>query len=57
MAGKLGVEVTPELLKLDDNEQITGALIEIATQAGKTEDEIAAALGWEKDKIHKNKFI
>ncbi len=48
MAGKLGVEVTPELLKLDDNEQITGALIEIATQAGKTEDEIAAALGWVK---------
>ena len=45
MAGKLGVEVTPELLKLDDNEAITSALIEIATQAGKSEDEIAAALG------------
>lgn len=46
MADKLNIEVTPDLLKLDDNEAITNALVEIATQAGKTEDEIAAALGW-----------
>ena len=45
MADKLNIEVTPELLKLDDNEAITNALVEIATQAGKSEDEIAAALG------------
>ena len=44
MAGKLGIEVTPEILKMDDNEAITNALVEIATQAGKSEDEIAAAL-------------
>jgi len=56
MAGKLGIEVTPDLLKLDDNEAITNALVEIATQAGKSEDEIAAALGWEKSQIDKIKL-
>lgn len=45
MAGKLDIEVTPDLLKMDDNEAITNALVEIATKAGKSEDEIAAALG------------
>ena len=44
MAGKLGIDVTPEILKMDDNEAITNALVEIATAAGKSEDEIANAL-------------
>ena len=44
MAGKLDIDVTPELLRMDDNEAITNALVEIATKAGKSEDEIANAL-------------
>ena len=45
MARKLDIEFTPELMKLGNNEAISNALVEIAVQNGKSEDEIAAALG------------
>ena len=47
MARKLDIEFTPELMKLGSNEAISNALVEIAVQNGKSEDEIAAALGAE----------
>ena len=45
MAGKLGIEMTPELLGLGSNEAISNALVEIAVGMGKSEEEIGAALG------------
>jgi hypothetical protein len=45
MAKKLGVEFTPDLMQLGSNEAISNALVEIAVSQGKSEDEIAAALG------------
>ena len=45
MASKLGIEFTPELMQLGSNEAISNALVEIAVTNGKSEDEIAAALG------------
>ena len=45
MAAKLGIPMTPELMQLGTNEAISNALVEIAVGMGKTEDEIAAALG------------
>ena len=44
MAQKLGVPMTPELLQLGSNEAISGALVELALNAGKSEDEISEAL-------------
>ena len=46
LAKNLGVEVTPEIMQLGTNEAISGALVEIAVAAGKSEIEIAKALGW-----------
>ena len=46
LAQKLDIEVTPELMALGSNEAISGALVEIAVNNGKSEEEIAAALGW-----------
>jgi hypothetical protein len=45
MAKKLDIEFTPELMKLGSNENISNALVEIAVNNGKSEEEIAAALG------------
>lgn len=45
MAKALGVDVTPDIMQLGTNEAISGALMEIATANGKTEGEIATALG------------
>lgn len=45
MAKNLGIEFTPELMNLGSNEAISNALVEIAVNAGKSEDEIAKALG------------
>ena len=45
MAQKLGIPMTPELMQLGSNEAISNALVEIAVGMGKTEDEIAKALG------------
>jgi hypothetical protein len=45
LAKNLGVEVTPEIMQLGTNEAISGALVEIAVAAGKSEIEIAKALG------------
>lgn len=45
MAKKLDIEFTPELMQLGSNEAISNALVEIAVQNGKSEDEIAKALG------------
>ena len=45
MARKLDIEWSPELMKLGSNEAISNALVEIAVQNGKSEDEIAKALG------------
>jgi hypothetical protein len=45
MANNLGVEVTPDIMQLGDNEAISNALVEIAVANGKSEDEIASALG------------
>ena len=42
---KLGVEVTPEIMQLGDNNAISNALVEIAVAQGKSEAEITAALG------------
>ena len=42
---KLSIEIPEEVLALDDNSAISMALVETATAAGKSEDEIAAALG------------
>ena len=59
MASDLGVPLTGELMALSSNEEISNKIVEIALGMGKTEDEIAAALGadgkdmWKKQK-HKN---
>ena len=45
MAKNLGVEVTPDIMQLGTNENISNALVEIAVSQGKSEDEIAKALG------------
>ena len=45
MAADLGVELTPELMQLKSNEEISNKIIEMAMEAGKTEEEISAALG------------
>ena len=45
LAQKLDIEMTPELLSLGSNEAISNALVEIAVGMGKSEDDIAAALG------------
>ena len=42
---KLNIEIPEEVLALEDNAAISAALVETATTAGKSEDEIAAALG------------
>lgn len=45
LAKNLDIEFTPELMKLGSNENISNALVEIAVQNGKSEEDIAAALG------------
>ena len=45
MAQKLGIPMTPELMQLGSNEAISNALVEIAVGMGKSEDEIAHAVG------------
>ena len=45
MAFDLGVPLTPELMQLRSNEEISNKIIEIAMSMGKTEEEIGAALG------------
>ena len=42
---KLNIEIPEEVLALEDNAAISQALVETATAAGKSEDEIAGALG------------
>jgi len=44
MAGKLGVEVTPELLALGSADAMTNKLVEIAVGQGKSEDDIVKAM-------------
>ena len=45
MAQSLGIPMSPDLMQLGGNEEISNALVEIAVGMGKSEDEIAAALG------------
>ena len=45
MAKNLGIPMTDEIMQLGSNEAISNALVEIAVGMGKSEDEIAAALG------------
>ena len=45
LATKLGIPMTPELMQLGNNEAISNALVEIAIGMGKSEAEIAAAIG------------
>ena len=45
MAKGLGIEITPDIMQLGSNEAISNALVEIAVANGKSEDEIAKALG------------
>ena len=42
---KLNIEIPEEVLALEDNAAISQALVETATAAGKSEEEIAGALG------------
>ena len=42
---KLSIEIPEEVSQLQDNAAISEALVATATEAGKSEDEIAAALG------------
>ena len=42
---KLNIEIPEEVSQLQDNAAISEALVATATEAGKTEDEIASALG------------
>ena len=44
-AEKLNIEIPEEVSQLQDNAAISEALVATATEAGKSEDEIAAALG------------
>merc|ERR1719223_788409 len=45
LAEKLDIELTPELLSLGSNEEISNALVEIALGMGKTEADITSAMG------------
>ena len=45
MAGDLGVPLTPELMQLRSNEEISSAIVEMALSMGKSEEEVSAALG------------
>jgi hypothetical protein len=45
MGAKLGIEVPAEILALKDNEQMSGALVELAVGMGLSETQISAALG------------
>ena len=45
MGAKLGIEVPKEIMQLGDNAAISNALVEMAVDMGKSETEIAAALG------------
>ena len=45
LAQKLDIELTPELLSLGSNEAVSNALIEIALQTGKTQEDIEKAMG------------
>ena len=45
MAGDLGVPLTPELMQLRSNEEISSAIVEMALNMGKSEEEVSAALG------------
>ena len=45
MASDLGVPLTPELMQLTSNEEISAKIVEIALGMGKSEEEISAALG------------
>ena len=45
MAGDLGVPLTPELMQLRSNEEISAAIVEMALSMGKSEEEVSAALG------------
>lgn len=45
LSQKLGIDWNPEFMKLGTNEAITNALVEIAVGQGKSEAEIAAAVG------------
>ena len=45
MGAKLGIDVPAEIMALGDNEKISNALVELAVGMGKSEEEIAAALG------------
>ena len=45
MASDLGVPLTPELMQLRSNEEISNKIIEMAMEMGKSEEEIGAALG------------
>ena len=42
---KLNIEIPEEVSELQDNAAISEALVSTATEAGKSEDEIASALG------------
>ena len=42
---KLGIDVPDEIMQMGDNAAISAALVDLAVQQGKSEDEIAAALG------------
>ena len=42
---KLNIEIPEEVSQLQDNAAISEALVATATEAGKSEDEIASALG------------
>ena len=44
-------------MKSGDNAAITNALVELAVKNGKTEDEIAFALGWMFISKHINKYL
>ena len=42
---KLNIDIPEDVLALENNADISAALVETATNAGKTEEEISAALG------------
>lgn len=41
----MGLNFTPEIMQMGDNEQISEALIQTALESGKSEEEITAAMG------------
>ena len=58
MAGDLGVPLTPELMQLRSNEEISAAIVEMALGMGKSEEEVSAALGADgKDWVYQIIFI